>query len=181
METRAGARLPLTGDFISGKERSSAFMGWPGNRRIKTGDPVICDLAPRVNGYWGDSCASAMVEGASAGYRRQFDTVKSALNLAIDLIRPGQVIGELDRRLQDHVASAGYGYAHHSGHSIGTSVHEWPRIVGYETETFHKDMVIMVEPTAFDPDIGGVRLEFMLQVTTDGCDILTDFEHQPVI
>lgn len=36
----------------------------------------------------------------------------------------------------------------------------------------------MVEPTAFDPDIGGVRLEFMLRVTENGCDVLTDFQHQ---
>lgn len=181
MEARAGERLPLTGDFISGKDRSSAFMGWPGNRVIQTGDPLICDLAPRVNGYWGDSCASAMLGQASTGYRRQFDTVKSALDLAIDLIRPGLEIGQLDRRLQDHIGAQGYGYAHHSGHSVGTSVHEWPRIVGYETQGFEKDMVVMVEPTAFDPEIGGVRLEFMLHVTADGCDILTDFDHQPVI
>ncbi|MFP3422528.1 M24 family metallopeptidase, partial [Bacillus sp. SIMBA_161] len=72
----------------------------------------------------------------------------------------------------------GYKYAHHSGHSIGTSVHEWPRVVSYETERFQKDMVVMVEPTAFDPEIGGVRLEFMLHVTETGCEVLTDFEHQ---
>jgi Xaa-Pro aminopeptidase len=42
-------------------------------------------------------------------------------------------------------------------------------------------MVVMVEPTAFDPDTGGVRLEFMLHVTENGCEVLTDFEHQMVI
>ena len=178
MESRAGERLPLAGDFISGKERTSAFMGWPENRLIQTGDPLICDLAPRVNGYWGDSCASAMLGAPSAGFQRQFKAAKSALDLAIEIIRPGLGIGELDQRLQAHIAAHGYSYAHHSGHSIGTSVHEWPRLVGYETESFKKDMVVMVEPTAFDPDIGGVRLEFMLHVTENGCDVLTDFEHQ---
>lgn len=178
MEIRAGERLPLTGDFISGKERTSTFMGWPTNRIIQTGDPLICDLAPRVNGYWGDSCASAMLGAPSAGFERQFKAAKSALDLAIEIIRPGLGIGELDQRLQAHITAHGYSYAHHSGHSIGTSVHEWPRLVGYETESFKKDMVVMVEPTAFDPDISGVRLEFMLHVTENGCDVLTDFEHQ---
>lgn len=181
MESRAAQRLPVTGDFISGKERTSAFMGWPTNRITAAGDPLICDLAPRVNGYWGDSCASAMLGTASAGFEKQFKAVKSALDLAVEMIRPGLGIGELDRKLQTHIASHGYGYAHHSGHSIGTSVHEWPRLVGYETESFKKDMVVMVEPTAFDPDIGGVRLEFMLHVTQTGCEVLTDFEHQMVI
>jgi len=178
MESFAGERLPVTGDFISGKERTSAFMGWPGNRRIETGDPLICDLAPRVQGYWGDSCASAMLGHPSAAFEKQFRAAKSALDLAMEIIRPGLVIGELDQRLQAHIKSQGYGYAHHSGHSIGTSVHEWPRLVAYETESFHKDMVVMVEPTAFDPDMGGVRLEFMLHVTDNGCDVLTDFEHR---
>lgn len=181
MESRAGERLPLTGDFISGKTRTSEFMGWPTNRIIATGDPLICDLAPRVKGYWGDSCASAMLGKTTAGFEKQFNTVKSALDLAIEIIRPGLGIGELDQKLQAHISANGYGYAHHSGHSIGTSVHEWPRLVGYETESFKKDMVVMVEPTAFDPDIGGVRLEFMLHVTENGCEVLTDFEHQMAI
>lgn len=178
MESRAGERLPITGDFISGKERTSAFMGWPTNRIIAAGDPLICDLAPRVKGYWGDSCASAMLGKVSNGFEKQFKAVKSALDLAVELVRPDLSIGELDQQLQAHITSHGYGYAHHSGHSIGTSVHEWPRLVGYETETFKKDMVVMVEPTAFDPDIGGVRLEFMLHVTENGCEVLTDFEHK---
>ena len=179
METRAGERLPVTGDLISGKERTSQFMGWPGNRIIETGDPLICDLAPRVSGYWGDSCASAMAGTPSAGFRRLFDAARSALGLAIGTVRPGLGIGELDRSLQSVIARAGYSYAHHSGHSIGTGVHEWPRIVAYETEVLKEDMVIMVEPTAFDPEVGGVRLEHMLRVTATGCEVLTDFEHRP--
>lgn len=178
MESFAGERIPLTGDFISGRERTSAFMGWPGNRVLAEGDPLICDLAPRVSGYWGDSCASAMLGEPSPGYRRLFETVKSALDLAVEIVRPGLVIADLDARLQAHVAHNGYSYAHHSGHSLGTSVHEWPRLVAYETAPLAKDMVIMVEPTGLDPEIGGVRLEWMLRVTDNGCDVLTDFEHQ---
>lgn len=178
MESAAGERLPVTGDLITGMERTSAFMGWPGNRKLEAGDPLICDLAPRVAGYWGDSCASSMLGDSSPGYRKLYTAAKTALDRAIETVRPGVVIADLDRLLQDHVRRHGYHYAHHSGHSIGTGVHEWPRIVSYEMESLRKDMIIMVEPTAFDPDVGGVRLEFMLQVTDGGCEVLTDFEHQ---
>jgi Xaa-Pro aminopeptidase len=181
MESHAGERLPVTGDFISGRERTSAFAGWPGNRTIAPGDPLICDLAPRVGGYWGDSCASAMVDEPTPGFVKLYDAAKSALDLAIGTIRPGLIIAELDRMLQEHIARRGYRYAHHSGHSIGTSVHEWPRLVAYEGAPLQAGMVIMVEPTAFDPEIGGVRLEWMLHVTETGCEILTDFEHQSFI
>jgi len=181
METRAGERLPVTGDLISGRERTAQFMGWPNNRVIEKGDPLICDLAPRVAGYWGDSCASAMIGTPSAGFGKLFSAAQTALDLAIETVRPGVVIGDLDRSLQAVITRNGYSYAHHSGHSIGTGVHEWPRLVGYERETLKENMVVMVEPTALDPDVGGVRLEHMLRVTANGCEILTDFEHRPEI
>lgn len=181
METRAGERLPVTGDLISGRARTSQFMGWPGNRIIETGDPLICDLAPRVAGYWGDSCASAMVGQPSPGFGKLFAAARSALDLAIETVRPGLGIDVLDQSLQAAITRHGYSYAHHSGHSIGTGVHEWPRLVTYERETLKEDMVIMVEPTALDPDIGGVRLEHMLRVTATGCEVLTDFEHRSEI
>lgn len=177
METRAGERLPVTGDLISGRERTSAFMGWPNNRKLQVGDPLICDLAPRVAGYWGDSCASAMVGPASPGFRKLFGAAHEALSLAIATIRPGIEIGAFDQTLQATITGHGYSNAHHSGHSIGTGVHEWPRIVGHERETFRENMVVMVEPTALDPDVGGVRLEHMLRITATGCEVLTDFEH----
>lgn len=79
-----------------------------------------------------------MLGAPSAGFEKQFKAAKSALDLAIEIIRPGLAIGELDQRLQAHIAAHGYRYAHHSGHSIGTSVHEWPRLVGYETESFKR-------------------------------------------
>ncbi|NKX16824.1 M24 family metallopeptidase [Ochrobactrum pseudogrignonense] len=109
MESRASERLPLTGDFISGKTRTSAFMGWPTNRIVATGDPLICDLAPRVKGYWGDSCASAMLGKTTDGFEKQFKAVKSALDLAIEIIRPGLGIGELDQNcgpISQHMAMA---------------------------------------------------------------------------
>lgn len=181
METRAGERLPVTGDMISGRGRTSQFMGWPGKRILEKGDPLICDLAPRVAGYWGDSCASAMIGQPSSGFEKLFSAARTALDLAIETIRPGLGIDTLDQSLQASITRHGYSYAHHSGHSIGTSVHEWPRLVAYEREILREDMVIMVEPTALDPDIGGVRLEYMLRVTATGCEVLTDFEHRPGI
>lgn len=181
METRAGERLPVTGDLISGRARTSQFMGWPGNRILEKGDPLICDLAPRVAGYWGDSCASAMIGQPSAGFQKLFEATRAALDMAIETVRPGLGIDRLDQSLQQAIARHGYAYAHHSGHSIGTGVHEWPRLVAHERETLKEDMVIMVEPTALDPDVGGVRLEHMLRVTATGCEVLTDFEHRPDI
>ncbi|WP_051329283.1 M24 family metallopeptidase [Geminicoccus roseus] len=177
VEEFAGERVPFTGDFISGVERTAGFTGWPTDRRILEGDPVMADLAPRIGGYWGDSCAVTVAGQPRPGHERLFRASKDALSLAIELIRPGLAIQEFDAQIRAFVAKAGYAYPHHSGHSIGTAVHEFPRLVPYETTAFREDMVVLVEPGAYDPEIGGVRSEYMLRVTATGCVPMAPFEH----
>ena len=96
-------------------------------------------------------------------------------------MRPGIVAADLDGELRRCVAAAGYAYPHHSGHSIGASVHEWPRLTPYERAPLQEGMFIMVEPAAYDPDIGGVRLEWMIEITATGCRPAAPFEHRPGI
>jgi Xaa-Pro dipeptidase len=181
IENFAGERTPMTGDFLSGRERTAAFTGWPIARVVEAGDPLLSDLAPRVGGYWGDSCASAVLGEPTDKYLKLFRTAKSALDRALEIMRPGLIAADLDAELRHIVARAGYAYPHHSGHSLGTAVHEWPRITPYEKAALEADMFIMIEPGAYDPAIGGVRLEWMIEITRDGCRPAAPFDHRPAI
>jgi len=177
MENFAGERMAVAGDFLSGKERTAGGVGWPISRVINLNDPLISDLAPRVSGYWGDSCASSVLGTPQDGYLKLFSTAKRALDRALEIMRPGILAADLDAELRRSVGAAGYAYPHHSGHSIGASVHEWPRLTPYERAPLQEGMFIMVEPAAYDPDIGGVRLEWMIEITATGCRPAAPFEH----
>lgn len=179
MERAAGGRCPLTGDFVTGIARTAGTAGWPIERILHPRDPVICDLAPRVDGYWGDSCGSFHLGRASARYLGMFAAAEAALATALTEIRPGLPVSRLDAMLRDVVRTSGFHYPHHSGHSIGTGVHEHPRIVPYETTIIEENMVLMVEPGAYVPDVGGVRLEFMLRVTATGAETMATFPMAP--
>jgi Xaa-Pro aminopeptidase len=177
MESEAGERLPLTGDYLSGVARTAGVMGWPGNRTIEDGDPVICDLAPRVGGYWGDSCNSFVVGEPSPGFERLWHVSSRALEHAVQTLRSGITAGDFDAGVRDVITREGLLNPLHIGHGIGTSSHEWPRLVPGHTAELLEDMVLMVEPGAYDPEVGGVRLEWMLRVTADGCEVMSPFAH----
>ncbi|MGD9508705.1 MAG: M24 family metallopeptidase [Geminicoccaceae bacterium] len=178
MEEFAGCRTPITGDFLSGVERTAGFTGWPVNRTIAAGDPVMADLAPRVDGYWGDCCGTTCVGKPSAAFERMFKTSKAALEHAVGFVRAGRTAAEVDAEMRAFVGREGFAYPHHTGHSIGTAVHEWPRLVPYEQAVLEPDMVLLVEPGCYDPEVGGVRSEYMLRVTRDGAEVMHRFEHR---
>jgi Xaa-Pro aminopeptidase len=178
MEMFAGQRIAMAGDFVSGRARTSRVGGWPSDRRIEAGDPVICDLSPRVGRYWGDSCASMMAGDATPEFRKLFNAAKTALDHAVSIMKPGLRISDLDAQLREIVRREGFHYPHHSGHSIGTAVPEWPRIVPFETTALQEGMFMMVEPGAYDSDIGGVRCEWTIEIVSDGCRVVAPFEHR---
>ena len=100
--------------------------------------------------------------------------VTQALELAISLVRPGARANEIDRRVRQFIAEAGYPvYPHHTGHGVGVSPHEQPRIVPYNDMAIEAGMVLMLEPGIYFPGEAAIRLEDALLVTPDGAEVLT--------
>jgi Xaa-Pro dipeptidase len=175
METAVGTRIAVAGDLVSGRKRTAAIGGWPDNRRIARGEAVISDLAPRVDGYWGDSCATVVLGAPTEPQMRLFDAAHKALQCAIAEVRPGLSAQAAHRMIRAVVCETGFDYPHHTGHSIGTAPHEHPRICDDETAVLRAGMVLMIEPGAYDPAIGGARTEWMLHLTETGCVPLAPF------
>jgi len=101
-------------------------------------------------------------------------TALAALEFAISLVRPGAVAQEIDQKVRQFIATAGYPvYPHHTGHGVGVIGHEAPRIVPYNEEVLQEGMVIMLEPGIYLPGETSVRLEDALLVTSDGVEVLT--------
>jgi Xaa-Pro dipeptidase len=166
VERAAGRRTPLLADLASG-ERTGETGGPPGKRRLAEGDLVLCDLVPRSEGYWGDSCATFAVGTPAETARAKHRLVCDALARGLEAIRPGIRAGQLDELVR-----AGLEYEHHTGHGLGTSWHEEPRIVPGGTTALEAGMVVALEPAVYEGD-EGVRVEQVVLVREDGSELLS--------
>jgi Xaa-Pro dipeptidase len=167
IEREAGARTPVLADLLSG-ERTADIGGSPTARTLADRDLVLCDLAPRVGGVWADSCATVVVGGeATHEQRRVHARVREALDRAIDVARPGIRAADLHEAIRGDL-----GYPHHSGHGLGGSFHEEPRIVAGSETVLAPGMVIAIEPAHYTERFG-LRLEHVLLVTEDGAEDLS--------
>jgi Xaa-Pro dipeptidase len=176
METRASGRLPLLADLVSGP-RTAQIGGPPSSRVIQEGDLIISDLVPRHRGYWGDTCNTCVVGEATAEQRKIFGGIAGALAEGISEVHPGIRACDLDAGLRKRVLRLGGGYPHHSGHGLGVTWHEEPRIVPYNPLALQPGMVIALEPGIYFKDRFGLRLEHTILVTGKGAEILSKFKH----
>jgi Xaa-Pro dipeptidase len=169
VEEAAGGRTALVADLVSG-ERTAEVGGAPGARVLRDGDLVLCDLAPRVRGYWGDSCATFAVGDPGVDARAQHEAARQALARGLAALGPGLRAGELDALVRD-----GLDYPHHSGHGLGADWHEEPRIVPGGETVLAPGMVVALEPGVYAGG-RGVRCEQVAVVTDDGCEVLSGHE-----
>jgi Xaa-Pro dipeptidase len=166
MERAAGRRVPVLADLVSGP-RTAAIGGGPTERRPVPGELVICDLAPRLRGYWADSCATLAVGEPTPVARRTHRMVAAVLERAVEAVRPGLHARDLDALMR-----AGLAYPHHSGHGVGGAYYEEPRIVPGADTVLEAGMVLALEPGHYTAD-HGVRLECVVLVTAGGCQVLS--------
>ena len=69
------------------------------------------------------------------------------------------------------------GFYHSLGHGVGLEVHEYPALGRSGAEPLVPGDVIAVEPGTYRQGYGGVRLEDLLLITPDGCEVLTSFPY----
>ena len=166
IESAAGARTPILADLVAGP-RTAATGGAPENRTMAEGELVLCDLVPRRLGYWGDSCATFALGEPSAVAVSSHRRASDRLARVLDAVRPGAVANDLDALARD-----GLDYPHHSGHGLGCDWHEEPRIVPGSETVLEEGMVVAFEPGCYER-AEGVRVEQVVLVTADGCEILS--------
>jgi Xaa-Pro aminopeptidase len=156
----------------------------PGERKLAEGDLVVLDFGGVYDSYCVDLTRTVSVGPAGGRVREVYGAVLAAHDDAIAAVQPGRSRFEIDAAARDTLTRLGLGdaFGHGTGHGLGIEVHEDPRISRRRAETDDSvtdefvaaGMVFTIEPGAYFPGWGGVRIEDDVLVTRDGVELLTD-------
>jgi Xaa-Pro aminopeptidase len=157
-----------------------------GNRLLHEGDLVVLDFGGVYGGYCVDLTRTVALGTPDEEMKRVHAAVLEAQTQAIAACRPGVRASQIDGAARDalrrHELAEAFG--HSTGHGLGIEVHEAPRIGPRQQpaapngedlpdDTIQPGMVFTIEPGAYLPGWGGVRIEDDVLMTPEGVEVLT--------
>ncbi len=176
----AGFSRPAFDTIVASGPNSALPHARPTERRLHAGDSTVLDFGGVYDGYCVDLTRTVQLGAPSEALRQIYEAVARAHQAAVAAVRPGVRPSVIDAAARDVLVQHGLGeaFGHGTGHGIGLEIHEDPRIArespGLPDQPVEPGMIFTIEPGAYVPDTGGVRIEDDVLVTADGCELLTD-------
>ena len=172
---RAGAERMSFESIVAGGPHSALPHWRASSQPIPNTGFVVLDFGVILSGYCSDMTRTVWVGKPDRAARELYHAVLEAQMAGLEAVRPGKTTGEVDhatRRVLQRAKLARY-FTHSTGHGVGLEIHEAPRLARGQTEILRPGMVVTIEPGAYIPGKGGVRIEDMVAVTESGHQVLT--------
>lgn len=137
--------------------------GIPGEQRVQLGDLISIDVGVIVDGFVGDTAATAMVGVTDRELIRLVKVAEQALAEGIAKAVPGGRLSDVSHAIEQESVNAGFGVVRDFvGHGIGRSMHEDPQIPNYgppgRGPRLRPGMTLAIEPML---NQGGAEVEVM--------------------
>jgi Xaa-Pro aminopeptidase len=168
------------GTIAASGPRSALPHARAGSRPIAPGDFVLLDFGAVFEGYCADITRTVVVGQASERQREVYEAVKEANERARALIAPGMTGQQADAIARSALTARGFGeaFGHGLGHGLGIEVHEAPRLSRIAEGILPQGAVVTIEPGAYLPGFGGVRIEDDVHLVAGGAELLTEFPRE---
>jgi Xaa-Pro aminopeptidase len=147
-----------------------------GNRKMRSGEIALLELAVCVGGFWADVTRVKAVGRATSLQKEVFAVVKAAQSAALKAVRPGVEARVPHEAATQKIVEAGLEkfMVHLTGHGLGFRYHEpEPFLMPGNTQRLEIGHVCSVEPGLYDLSFGGIRIEDNIAVAADGAELLS--------
>jgi Xaa-Pro aminopeptidase len=147
----------------------------PTSTPLTAGDLVVIDVGALVDGYHSDMTRTFCVGPPTADQLDKYDLVLRAQLAGLAAVRPGTTGRDVDAACRSIISDAGLGewFSHGTGHGVGLLIHEDPYNTAASADVLADGDVVTVEPGVYRGGFGGIRVEDLVVVTSDGCRVLT--------
>lgn len=172
---RSGASGHSFDFIVASGWRSAMPHGVASPKSIQAGEFLTLDFGAIYQGYCSDITRTVFLGEPDEKQREIYDIVLAANRAGIEAVVPGRMGQEVDAVARKMIDAAGYGqyFGHGLGHSVGLAIHEGPNLNTREETVLEPGMVVTVEPGIYLPGWGGVRIEDLVLITENGCEVLT--------
>ncbi len=172
---RLGAEAVSFPPIVAAGEYGARPHASPRDVEIPAGTLCVIDWGAQLDGYASDCTRTYATGDVDARDREVFELVRAAQAAALGAVRPGPTGREVDAVARAVIDAAGHAehFGHGLGHGVGLEVHEGPRLSKQGEDALAEGMVVTVEPGVYVPGAVGVRIEDLVIVTDDGCEVVS--------
>ncbi len=178
-----GAEDPSFEAIVAAGPHGALPHAQPRDVEIRRGELVVIDWGAVVSGYCSD-CTRTVAAGDRDGEAQHvYQLVLEAQLAGLDAVRPGAGARAVDGTAREVIEAAGHGehFGHGLGHGVGLDIHEAPRLSQRANGELQSGNVVTVEPGIYLPGRFGVRIEDLVVVTPEGCEILTSVSKELLV
>ena len=172
---REGAEGVSFAPIVASGPNSALPHAQPGDRILESGDFVVLDFGVIIEGYCSDLTRTVVIGRASDRQREIYELVLKAQRYALGEVAPGKDAAAIDKGVRDIFAAEGVAeyFGHGLGHGVGLEVHEEPTLSSRSKDELRAGMLVTVEPGLYFPGWGGVRIEDLVLLTSQGMENLS--------
>ncbi len=147
---------------------------------LTAGQCVLIDVGGVYRDYCSDMTRTFFTAEPTEEERKVYELVRQAQAAAEALVKPGVRLCDIDAAARDIITAAGYGpyFNHRLGHFIGLEDHEAGDVSAVNENVAVPGMCFSIEPGIYLPGKFGVRIEDLVRVTEDGCEVLNHYPHE---
>ncbi|MGE5628031.1 MAG: M24 family metallopeptidase [Solirubrobacterales bacterium] len=153
------------------------------NSTVKEGDSIVIDIGCKKDSYCSDMTRTVFYKTVSDHAREVYNIVLEANKRGIEMVKPGARFRDIDAAARDYITEKGYGkfFTHRLGHSIGIEVHDFGDVSSANTDIVQIGQIFSIEPGIYLPGDVGVRIEDLVIVTEDGCEVINHYSKDLII